>query len=99
MNEITEVNMDAIALEGAQLLKQEEKLVEMANGCICCTLREDLLLQLRELARSEKYDAVLIESSGIAEPMQVAETFYVQVDKENPPRGPASPIFFFCFSK
>ncbi|KAJ8611393.1 hypothetical protein CTAYLR_006477 [Chrysophaeum taylorii] len=83
MNEITEVNLDAMALEGSKLLKQEEKLVEMANGCICCTLREDLLVQLRELARSGDFDAVLIESSGIAEPMQVAETFFVDLEDGN----------------
>ena len=83
MNEITEVNLDATALEGTKLLKQEEKLIEMSNGCICCTLREDLLLQLRELARSEHFDAVLIESSGIAEPMQVAETFFVNLHDGN----------------
>ena len=83
MNEITEVNLDVMALEGSKVLKQEEKLVEMANGCICCTLREDLLLQLRELARSGDFDAVLIESSGIAEPMQVAETFFVDLEDGN----------------
>ena len=83
MNEITEVNLDAMALEGAKLLKQEEKLIEMSNGCICCTLREDLLVQLRELARTGNFDAVLIESSGIAEPMQVAETFFVDLDDGN----------------
>eukprot|EP00992_Anisonema_acinus_P000805 TRINITY_DN10289_c0_g1_i7.p1 TRINITY_DN10289_c0_g1~~TRINITY_DN10289_c0_g1_i7.p1 ORF type:complete len:493 (+),score=159.26 TRINITY_DN10289_c0_g1_i7:54-1532(+) len=83
MNEITEVNLDAVALEGSKLLKTEEKLVEMANGCICCTLREDLLIQLRDLARSQEFDAVLIESSGIGEPMQVAETFFVDLEDGN----------------
>jgi len=92
MNEITEVNLDVMALEGSKLLKQEEKLVEMANGCICCTLREDLLVQLRELARSDKFDAVLIESSGIAEPMHVAETFYMKVDEENPQLYEEAPL-------
>jgi G3E family GTPase len=80
VNEISEINIDAMALQGAKLLQTEEKLVEMSNGCICCTLREDLLKQLRELHSSGKYDAVLIESSGIAEPMQVAETFFLDPD-------------------
>lgn len=61
------------------LLEREDKVIQMPNGCICCTLREDLLLQLRELATSGKFDSVLIESSGIAEPMQVAETFFMDL--------------------
>jgi G3E family GTPase len=80
LNEISEINIDVLSLRGAKLLKTEEKLVEMSNGCICCTLREDLLKQLRQLYKTGKYDAVLIESSGIAEPMQVAETFFVDPD-------------------
>ena len=80
LNEISEINIDVLALKGAKLLKAEEKLVEMSNGCICCTLREDLLKQLRLLHKTGKYDAVLIESSGIAEPMQVAETFFLDPD-------------------
>ena len=75
VNEISDFNVDALAVEGAHLLQSEEKMVEMSNGCICCTLREDLLQQLAELYR-KGFDATLIESSGIAEPMQVAETFF-----------------------
>ena len=75
VNEISDFNVDALAVEGAHLLQSEEKMVEMSNGCICCTLREDLLKQLAELYR-KGFDATLIESSGISEPMQVAETFF-----------------------
>jgi G3E family GTPase len=83
VNEISELNLDADALAGTKLIQSGEELIEMANGCICCTLREDLLKQLRELSTSGKYDSVLIESSGIAEPMQVAETFFVDSDDGN----------------
>ncbi len=78
VNEISELNLDADILAGTKLIQADEQLVEMPNGCICCTLREDLLNQLTELAASGKYDSVLIESSGIGEPMQVAETFFVE---------------------
>jgi len=60
---------------GADLSRTEEKLVEMSNGCICCTLREDLLEQVRELAAEGKFDYLLIESTGISEPLPVATTF------------------------
>ncbi|CUG88551.1 cobalamin biosynthesis protein, putative, partial [Bodo saltans] len=79
LNEISEINIDVLALQGAQILQSDEKVVEMSNGCICCTLREDLLKTLRELHEQQSFDAVLIESSGIAEPMQVAETFFVDI--------------------
>lgn len=80
LNEISEVNIDVIALEGAKLLQTEEKIIEMSNGCVCCTLRGDLLIHLRQLHREQAFDAVLIESSGIAEPMQTAETFFLPVE-------------------
>ncbi len=77
VNDMSEVNIDADLVEygGANLSRTEEKLVEMSNGCICCTLREDLLEQVEALASEGKYDYLLIESTGIAEPLPVAATF------------------------
>ena len=72
-----EVNIDADLVErgGGNLSKTEEKLFEMSNGCISCTLREDLLMQVRDLAAEGKFDYRLIESTGISEPLSVAATF------------------------
>ena len=77
VNDLSEVNIDAALVEkgGAELSRTEEKLVEMSNGYICCTLREDLLEQVRELAKDGKFDYLLIESTGISEPLPVATTF------------------------
>lgn len=76
VNDMSEINIDA-GLVGQQghLSRTEEKLVEMSNGCICCTLREDLLLEVNQLARSGRFDYLLIEATGIAEPLPIAETF------------------------
>ena len=76
VNDMGEVNIDAeLVGGGADLSHVDEKLVEMTNGCICCTLREDLLLEVGRLAREGRFDYLLIESTGISEPMPVAETF------------------------
>lgn len=76
VNDMSEVNIDAdLVREGTALSRAEEKLVEMTNGCICCTLREDLLSEVRRLAAEGRFDYLLIESTGIAEPLPVAATF------------------------
>jgi G3E family GTPase len=81
VNDMSEVNIDASLLRdgsanaGAELSRTEEKMIEMSNGCICCTLREDLLLEVRKLAAEGRFDYLLIESTGVGEPMPVAATF------------------------
>lgn len=77
VNDMSEVNIDARLVErgGASLDRTQERLVEMSNGCICCTLRDDLLQEVGRLAREGRFDSLLIESTGISEPMPVAATF------------------------
>jgi len=76
VNDMSEVNIDATLIaQGSDLSRTEERLVEMSNGCICCTLREDLMQEVAKLAREGRFDALLIESTGIGEPMPVAATF------------------------
>ena len=83
VNDMSEVNVDA-RLIGEQnvLSRTEEKLVEMSNGCICCTLREDLMIEVEKLANEGRFDYLLIESTGISEPVPIAQTFSF-VDEEN----------------
>ena len=76
VNDMSEINIDAATVKNdVSLSRGEEKLVEMSNGCICCTLREDLLIEVRALAQTGQFDYLVIESTGISEPLPVAETF------------------------
>lgn len=77
VNDMSEVNIDAALIQqgGAELSRTEEKLVEMSNGCICCTLRDDLLAEVSRLSQEGRFDYLLIESTGISEPIPVAQTF------------------------
>ena len=85
VNDMSEVNIDASLVRdgGADLSRTEEQLVEMTNGCICCTLREDLLVEVGRLANEGRFDYLLIESTGISEPMPVAETFTFEDEEGN----------------
>ena len=76
VNDLSEINIDAeLVRSGGGLSRTEEKLVEMSNGCICCTLREDLLKEVERLASENRFDYILIESTGVGEPLPVAQTF------------------------
>ena len=76
VNDMSEVNIDAALVKNENTLSRtEEKLVEMSNGCICCTLREDLMIEVEKLAKAQKFDYLIIESTGISEPIPVAQTF------------------------
>lgn len=76
VNDMSEINIDGSEVQrDVSLNRAEEKIVEMSNGCICCTLREDLLEEVSKLAREDRFDYLLIESTGISEPLPVAETF------------------------
>ena len=76
VNDMSEINIDAALVKSeAGLSRTDEKLVELSNGCICCTLREDLLIEVSRLAREGRFDYLMIESTGISEPLPVAETF------------------------
>ena len=76
VNDMSEVNIDANLVKSENTLSRtEEKLVEMSNGCICCTLREDLMVEVEKLAKAQRFDYLIIESTGISEPIPVAQTF------------------------
>lgn len=76
VNDMSEINVDADLVKSENTLSRtEEKLVEMSNGCICCTLREDLIVEVEKLAKAQRFDYLIIESTGISEPIPVAQTF------------------------
>lgn len=85
VNDMSDINIDAALVEnGVELRRTEEKLVELSNGCICCTLRDDLIQEVRKLAREKRFDYLLIESTGISEPLPVAETFVIDDGRGTP---------------
>ena len=86
VNDMSEVNIDAQLIVGgeAALSRTEEKLIQMTNGCICCTLREDLLAEVADLAAEGRFDYLLIESTGISEPAPVAHTFTFAIGDGTP---------------
>lgn len=84
VNDMSEVNVDANLIKNENVLSRtEEKLIEMSNGCICCTLREDLMIEVERLAKENRFDYLLIESTGISEPVPVAQTFSFESEDGN----------------
>jgi G3E family GTPase len=84
VNDMSEVNIDANLIKAENTLSRtKERLVEMSNGCICCTLREDLMIEVEKLAKENRFEYLLIESSGISEPIPVAQTFSFVNEEEN----------------
>lgn len=81
VNDMSEVNIDASLIKKGGFSQTQEKLVELQNGCICCTLREDLIIEVERLVKEGEIDYILIESSGISEPIPVAQTF-TYIDEE-----------------
>ena len=81
---MAELNIDSKLIENANVVQVEEKLISLENGCICCTLREDLLKEVAQLANAGQFDYLIIESTGIAEPLNVAETFTFDLESLGP---------------
>jgi G3E family GTPase len=82
VNDMGALNLDAEEIKKHKLIQEKQEMVEMHNGCICCTLRGDLLKTVKQLAGEEKYDYLIIESTGISEPLPVAQTFAMAVNGE-----------------
>ena len=90
VNDMSEINIDAAMIKSdVSLNYSEEKLIEMSNGCICCTLRENLLLEVNKLAKDNKFDYLVIESRGISEPLPVIEAFTFADEEGNSLSGVA----------
>ena len=80
VNDMGEINLDAEEIKTSRVIQEGAEMVEMHNGCICCTLRGDLLKTVKSLSQENKYDYLVIESTGIGEPLPVAQTFSMDVD-------------------
>merc|ERR1712178_498336 len=83
VNDMAELNIDAELVKNTGMVQVQEELVQLENGCICCTLREDLLKEIAKLSEQGKFDYLVIESTGISEPISVAETFTFTMDEKS----------------
>jgi len=87
VNDMGEINIDASEIKNSRLIQEEARMVELHNGCICCTLREDLLKTVKELSEEHAFDYLVVESTGISEPLPVAQTFTMNIDEAVPKSG------------
>ena len=95
VNDMGSINLDALELKETKLIQDEEQMIELQNGCICCTLRLDLLKSVRDLSL-EDFDYLIVESTGISEPLPVAQTFTMDIDEAVTKQGRKLP--YECLS-